>query len=124
MKSLLDRYILKNKKVTPVKSIKEWGIWLENPENRTVSQTRLGNGYFVSTVFLGIDHNFSPHGEPLVFETMVFDHMKRSFDRGNDLDMERYSTWNEAEKGHKEYVKKWKRKNVWRYLITFLFFPK
>jgi hypothetical protein len=45
----------------------------------------------VSTVFLGIDHAWE--GPPLLFETMVF---------GGPLDeeMERYSTWEEAERGH------------------------
>jgi hypothetical protein len=47
----------------------------------------------VSTVFLGIDHNFG-NGPPLLFETMVF---------GGEYDgyCKRYSTWEEAEGGHK-----------------------
>jgi hypothetical protein len=47
----------------------------------------------ISTVFLGIDHNFFGTGEPIVFETMVFggsfDHQQR-----------RYATWENAERGH------------------------
>lgn len=49
----------------------------------------------VSTVFLGLDHQF-PHGEgpPLVFETLVF--------RGPlDGEMDRYATAAAAREGHK-----------------------
>ena len=53
-------------------------------------------GVSVSTVFLGINHNFRGN-KPLWFETMVF---------GGALDREqrRYSTWEEAERGHAEMV--------------------
>jgi hypothetical protein len=46
----------------------------------------------VSTVFLGLNHNFG-RGEPLLFETMIF---------GGPLagEMSRYCTYNEAERGH------------------------
>lgn len=70
---------------------------------RIIKQDRLFNGYFISTVWLGINHNFG-FGPPLIFETMVFD------DRGNvDLDMKRYSTESEAIKGHSQMVRKWKK---------------
>lgn len=36
-----------------------------------VKQTRLTNGYKISTVWLGLDHRFGV-GAPLIFETMVF----------------------------------------------------
>lgn len=61
-------------------------------------------GAYVSTVFLGLDHRFG-QGEPLVFETMVF---------GGPLDQEqeRYSTWDEAEAGHKAMVERVKASEV------------
>ena len=65
----------------------------------------MSNGKWVSTVFLGIDHNFWGKGKPLIFETMVFPN-KIDLD---ELDMDRYSTWGEAEKGHKKMVKKWSK---------------
>lgn len=48
----------------------------------------------VSTVFLGLDHNHWGKGAPVLFETLVF---------GGEHDgrMERYTTWDEAERGHK-----------------------
>ena len=63
------------------------------------------SGYRVSTVWLGLDHNFLESAKPLIFETMVF--------KGSgwgELDMERYSTEAEAIKGHKKMVRKWKQK--------------
>jgi hypothetical protein len=51
----------------------------------------------VSTVFLGLDHSYSGH-TPLLFETMVF---------GMDDEIqERWTTWDEAEKGHKAVLEK------------------
>jgi len=48
----------------------------------------------VSTVFLCFDHNFTKPGPPLLFETMVFGgHYTRNISR--------YTTWEEAEAGHK-----------------------
>jgi len=53
-------------------------------------------GCMISTVFLGLDHNFMGT-EPILFETMIF---------GGPLDGEqwRYSTYSQAERGHKEAV--------------------
>lgn len=63
-----------------------------------VGDARIDGDCRVSTVFLrGINHQFNPQGPPLLFETMVF---------GGSLDREqgRYSTWAEAEAGHKHWV--------------------
>lgn len=48
----------------------------------------------ISTVFLGLDHNWG-EGPPVVFETMIF-----SDNADIDSYMARYSTWDEAVKGH------------------------
>lgn len=50
-------------------------------------------GITVSTTFMGIDHNFSDDGPPLLFETMIFGGPHNDY-------QERYSTWDEAERGH------------------------
>lgn len=64
-------------------------------QDRHVALTELDGGITVSTVFLGIDHQWG-NGPPLLFETMVF---------GTDDDMtERYSTWDEAQAGHDAVV--------------------
>jgi len=50
-------------------------------------------GSKVSTVFLGLDHGWG-NGPPLIFETLVLDGPLAD-------EMDRYSTWDEAEAGHK-----------------------
>ena len=51
----------------------------------------------VSTVFLGLDHNLDG-GKPILFETMIFGGRHDGY-------QERYSTWEEAEKGHKKALR-------------------
>lgn len=55
--------------------------------------------HWVSTVWLGLDHNFG-EGPPLIFETMVFK-------EGDAGELERYSTQEEALRGHKKLLKKY-----------------
>lgn len=57
-------------------------------------------GYEVSTVWLGLDHNWSRNGPPLIFETMIF-----PLGTSMDVDCDRYSTEAEAIAGHKRMVK-------------------
>lgn len=74
-----------------------WRWWMDWADRR-VDQTIVGP-YRISTVFLGLDHNFGS-GPPLLFETMCFD--------GNDTEVNciRYETWEQAEWGHKEIVRR------------------
>lgn len=81
----------------------EWNKLLGDVEYKVIQQDVLPNGKWVSTVWLGLDHSFNG-GKPLIFETMVFSEKGD----GNELEMKRYSTEEEAIKGHKEMVKKWK----------------
>ena len=64
-------------------------------EDRTVAKTT-GGEPLVSTVFLGLDHQWG-YGPPLVFETMLFDGPEDGY-------QERYATWAEAEAGHERAV--------------------
>ena len=52
----------------------------------------------VSTVFLGLNHNFDG-GKPLLFETLADV-------GGNDDVVDRYETWKQAERGHIEWCDK------------------
>jgi len=64
-------YILNGKTPVQVESITEWAEWFEKGD-RIVKQTDIGE-VKISTVFLGIDHNFHPNSKaPILFETMVF----------------------------------------------------
>jgi hypothetical protein len=82
----------------PVEDVRDWGEWFEaNTEARIVARDRDEGGVYkeiwVSTVFLGLDHNYFDDGPPLLFETMVF---------GGPLEgqCDRYSTRAEALAGH------------------------
>ena len=81
----------------PEPDLLTWGKWMETAD-RVVSQTTI-SGKLVSTVFLGLDHNFGD-GEPLLFETMIFS------EDGDGMEeyCERYTTWLEAELGHKRAI--------------------
>ena len=97
-----DKYIL-DKNHQPVKcdDLMKWANWFENADRKvakTIIDIRLHNEISVSTVFLGLDHNFG-EGTPILFETMIFG---GKFDQ----EMDRYSTWDEAVKGHEKMVAK------------------
>lgn len=107
-------YILEGHKPKAVDSM-TWGEWFATAERHVrktdikVPAWKFGLGKLlkikkwelvnISTVFVGIDHRFDVGGPPLLFETMVF---------GGEYDQytERYSTWDEAEEGHKEIVRR------------------
>jgi len=90
-------------------SMREWSTSLREKKQR-VASTVVG-GYWVSTVWLGLDHSFGS-GPPLIFETMVFpcDEKGNVTDWG-DVDSERYSTEDEALSGHAAMVDKWSKKS-------------
>ena len=88
------RYILVGKTPVPCDDLLTWGRWLETAD-RHVAKDTIGPAY-ISTVFLGLDHNFGS-GPPLLFETMVFDGVDDSYQR-------RCSTWKQAKAMHAEAV--------------------
>lgn len=93
-------YVLdENKKVKTTSSLSEWNQFLANGEKRTVKRETV-SGIFVSTVFLGIDHNFStaPGKGPILFETMWFQ------GEDNSEVIRRYRTWDQAMEGHNRSV--------------------
>lgn len=92
----MSNYILdENDNPKVEKDIIKWAQWFEaNREKRILRQDKLGN-IMVSTVFLGIDHNFFETGRPVLWETMIFG--------GKDeMYQERYSSRDEALKGHEK----------------------
>jgi hypothetical protein len=97
----------------PCYSMLEWGRWLEEPGHRSLWWS--GNKTkWVSTVFLGLDHRFFGDGPPVLFETMAFQHEGRTTDFGGGeepvpetLFEDRYSSWDDAEIGHKAAVRKY-----------------
>jgi hypothetical protein len=81
----------------PCYSIREWGQTLGSMDRR-VAWTG-GQDKWVSTVFLGLDYRQWGKGPPLLFETMLFIN-------GNGDETERYSSWEDAEIGHKAFVRR------------------
>ncbi len=91
---MTDKYILKEKIPVPCPDLTEWAKWFETGD-RIVKQDRLLDGVLVSTVFLGLDHNWSGTGEPILFETMIFGGKHHDYQT-------RCSTWEQAEKMHEK----------------------
>jgi hypothetical protein len=69
-----------------------WAKSLGDSSARIVRRDEIGD-VVVSTVWLGLDHNFGGKGPPLIFETMVFGGTNSEY-------QERYSTEAAAIAGH------------------------
>jgi hypothetical protein len=89
---MIKHYILVGREPMEV-PLEEWGKWFETSE-RHVGDDWIGS-VRVSTVFLGLDHQFWDGGPSLLFETMVFPSC--------DL-IGRWSTYDEAEAEHAKVV--------------------
>lgn len=77
-------------------TVEEWNRLMEDRDSRRIGRDTVDH-YFVSTVWLGIDHNFGD-GPPVLWETMIFangpDPLKI------DSWCERYSSAQDAREGH------------------------
>lgn len=97
----------------------KWATWFEKSKgNRIVKQEQVGR-YWISTVFLGLDHGWDRDGsKPVVWETMSF-----RYHRGGEEDMDRCSGNREqAEAMHDRMVKKFARaEGFWWVSAGFLF---
>ncbi len=93
---MAGKYILEGHEPVECNDLMKWGKWLEAAD-RCVAKTVIET-IRISTVFLGLNHGYGEE-PPILFETMIF---------GGDFDEEmwRYSTWEEAVKGHQEAVEK------------------
>lgn len=93
-------YVLNGKQVEKVE-INEYSRWINETnleKDCLVEVTQVGK-LRISTVFLGLDHGASE--KPEVFETMVF---KENGITPLSKYLRRYSSWSEAEKGHKQVL--------------------
>ena len=94
-----DKYILDGHTPVAEPDFNKWGTWFRSAD-RHVARDTIGDKD-VSTVFLGIDHDFTGEGKPVLFETMIFPDCD---------DAVRYHTWEEAEAGHKKIVEKLRKR--------------
>lgn len=85
-----------NKNVIPTDDILKWGEFRENYDNMIIKQDTIKE-FFVSTVFLGIDHGFGNSRKPVVFETMIFPPESKSM----EVFCRRYTNYRRAVLGHK-----------------------
>lgn len=79
---------------------REWASHLDDMKYKRVAETTLPDGRWISTVWLGLDHNFMD-GPPLIFETMVFPNKTKLL----EIDMKRYASLEDARLGHELTVK-------------------
>lgn len=101
----------------PVRDVIEWARWFQTAE-RIVFKTDVGPLH-VSTIFLGLDHNWSsnPESPPILFETMVFGGEEPRIIMGRDMGdfresyQERYASWDEAQAGHARAIE-WARQRI------------
>lgn len=84
-------------------TLDEYARLMAQPEYVRVKKTD-GDGWFVSTVWLGLDHGFMDDGPPEIFETMLF-YTDSGKIHSNDEVMLRAATEDEALKNHHEVVK-------------------
>jgi hypothetical protein len=110
----------------PIDDALVWGEWFQTHNDDRVVQRDAdeATGWLVSTVFLGLDHNFLGTGPPILFETMVFAPSEERLTRMKrvgipvmtfpppppalvekwDTWQQRYATWDAALAGHREVI--------------------
>lgn len=84
-----------NKNIIEVTKDEQRTFWENGNKKVAVDEVEVKTKCLVSTVFLFGDHNHLEDGDPILFETMVFDENR------NEIFCERYHTYNEAIEGHK-----------------------
>ena len=89
---MFDCYVLDEKHNPIPATLDEWSKFTEPYCISSVVRDEVDD-LCVSTVFLGINHNWG-EGPPILFETMIFG-------GEHDEDRWRYATWDEAIVGHK-----------------------
>lgn len=81
----------------------EWSLWFERHRHERILRQQYVGVYFVSTVFLGLDHAFG-QGPPVLWETMVFDHRRGGSRKWADVEpanyTRRYTSLADALAGH------------------------
>jgi len=97
-------YVLKDQKVFTEPDVMKWSKWYEVAAHRIVKQEWVEN-IWVSTVFLGLNHNFLRRGPPVLWETMTFSNIKE-WDRNC---WRCPGTWEQAEAQHNKVVSQAKK---------------
>src|SRR5258705_527950 len=104
---------LEDRKIIPC-SLTEWAMWDPEHVKRIIGRHETDT-HLISTVFLGLDHAHFGNVRCHWFETMIFDKSAKgqridlggvTFETkiGDDIYTERYSTLEEAERGHQAAI--------------------
>ena len=111
----MSRYY--NRETQPI-TMEEWITWFEVMEYRRVALDVLDDGTRISTVWMGLDHQYGD-GPPLIFETMVFSKHQEPMVLGGRVRLYReeegcwrYTTEQEAIDGHKKVVQDLVARNI------------
>jgi hypothetical protein len=107
MTDRFPRYYILVDRVPFAVDLMTWARWFNDGDRRRVARTVIDEalGVWVSTVFLGLDHNFLGRGDPVLFETMCFGPTDGTLAFGREThpsigETWRYSSWKDAEAGH------------------------
>jgi hypothetical protein len=103
--SRIDKFILDARgQPVPCGDLLTWAHWYEtSAELRRVALDDLGELGRVSTIFLALDHSFSPMDDPLTYRPILWETMV--FGGPHAYEMRRYMSREAAERGHAEMVK-------------------
>lgn len=82
-------------------AMQEWAVRFGDHDYKVVAQHWV-RGWMVSTVWLGLNHNWNPGGVPLIFETMIFPPGDEAGEESvwSEQYCERYPTEAAANAGH------------------------
>lgn len=100
-------YILENNIVRPCNDPKEWSKWRSLSDNWIIKQDSFKNSkgkFFLSTVFLGLDHGHYLNEKPILWETMLFNKSNNDKDEGQW----RYSSKEDALSHHNDLLREHK----------------
>jgi hypothetical protein len=101
-------YILnEDGKPIPEPDILKWAEWMGREGNKRIAQTEI-NGFWISTIFLGIDHSFIGGVFPILFETLVFTKEGKALEET----MQRYSSKTDAIEGHKKVENQMRKQSI------------
>lgn len=99
----MDRWIIDARGLmVPCKDLFTWAEWFERESEKYHLVDKI-EGVRISTVFLGVDHRFGTKGDPILWETMIFND-----DWDETLGQFRFCLESEAHACHKEWVAKYR----------------
>ena len=105
---MTGKYILVEGKPVEEPDLLKWAGWFE--KNKRIVRQHYFYGFpfrLVSTVFLGLDHNYFSKGPPILWETMIFGGPLNCYQR-------RYSSLESALRGHKHALRlAWLSPFIW-----------